>query len=62
MKTNNKINAVINDPLFAGDNKPSRANVNVAIHIQHSWTPEPTKTLRKQIIVDKKNRYVDKLL
>jgi len=45
MNTNNMINAVVSDPLFAGDNNPKIANVNVATAINPNWTPVPTKQL-----------------
>ncbi len=47
MKTNNMINAVVSEPLFAGDNKPKIAKVNVATAINPNCTPVPTKQLNK---------------
>ena len=44
INTKMKINAVTNDPRYAGDNKPNKQNDNVATIIRPSCTPDPTNT------------------
>ena len=44
-KTNRRMNAVVNEPLFAGDSNPSKANESVAMLIIKSCIPVPTKIL-----------------
>lgn len=47
MKTNKKIKAVVNEPLFSGDNKPIKVNVKVVQLIQINCIPVPRKTLKR---------------
>lgn len=36
INTNNRIKPVVRDPLFVGDNKPNKANTNVARNMRHN--------------------------
>ena len=46
MKTKRRIKAVMSDPLFAGESRPSSAKERVAKPMQNSCTPVPMNTLK----------------